>query len=106
SNTVPVHGTVTLRSQPLEKAGLIFFSDQGRPVSADVSNGAYQAEVPPGDYVVSVTIPVELPPNYKEGAPMPPPKVALPEQYTTRVKTPLKATVSPGQSEPIDFDLK
>jgi hypothetical protein len=47
-----------------------------------------------------------LPPNFKEGDRVPPPKLIIPDQYSSRAKSTLKATVSPGQSEPINFDLK
>jgi hypothetical protein len=105
SDTVAIHGNVTFHSQPLASAALTFFPEQGRPVTAAVTNGAYQADVPTGEYVVAVNIGMELPPNYKEGEPVPPPKVKLPEQYTSRVKTPLKATVN-SSNQTIDFALK
>jgi hypothetical protein len=53
-----------------------------------------------------VTVGAELPPGFKEGDLMPPPKVALPPEYTTLAKSTLQATVTPNQSEPIDFALE
>jgi hypothetical protein len=70
------------------------------------SNGDYEAELPPGEYVVTVMPGSPKPENYKEGDPLPPPKVVLPPDYASRVRSPLKATVAEGQSEPINFELK
>jgi hypothetical protein len=60
----------------------------------------------PGEYTAIVLIGVNPPKGYKEGDPIPPPKIALPEIYTSAAKSPLKATVAAGKSEPIDFELK
>lgn len=62
--------------------------------------------MPPGEYVVTVMIGASLPEGYKEGDPIPPPKFKLPEEYTVRGKSSLKATIKPGQSEPLNFELK
>ena len=85
----------------------MFFPVKGRPISAALMpEGEYSVELPPGDYEIVVSVGYELPPGWKEGDPIPPQKVVLPAQYTTRAKTKLKATVAPGQEEPIDFVLK
>ena len=87
-------------------ASLNFFPESGRPAAAVVENGAYAAELIPGDHTVVVLIGATMPPGYKEGDPIPPAKVVLPEGYTSRSKSTLKATVKAGQKDPIDFDLK
>jgi hypothetical protein len=106
SDTVPVSGKITYRGQPLTSAGITFFPTKGRTVTATAAQGEYATELAPGDYVVVVAVGVEYPPGFKEGDPAPPPKVVLPAEYTVRAKSTLKATVKPGQAEPIDFDLK
>ena len=106
SGKVAVHGRVSYRGAPLESASLTFFPEKGRPEPTTVSNGEYSAQLMPGEYSAVVLIGVNVPPGYKEGDPIPPPKVVLPEEYTSRTKSTLKATVKAGQKEPIDFDLK
>jgi hypothetical protein len=107
SRSVPVGGTVSYRGEPLAGASITFFPASGRPIYASTSeNGAYRAELAPDDYIATVRFVGKLPPGYKEGDPIPPPKLVLPPQYTTRAKSALRATVAPDQSEPIDFTLE
>jgi hypothetical protein len=106
SNTVQVQGQVIYRGEPLDSAGITFYPQKDRPVTGVVSQGAYAVDLAPGDYDVTITVGSEIPPGFKEGDTVPPPKVALPDEYTLRAKSTLKATVAAGQSEPIDFDLK
>jgi hypothetical protein len=106
SDAVPISGQVSLRGEPLAKASVTFFPKVGRPVGAAILNGAYKTELTPDDYTVVLDVVPEFPKGFKEGDPLPPPKAALPEEYTSRVKSTLKATVKAGQSEPIDFELK
>lgn len=107
SNTVTVRGHVTYRGEALTNAALMFFPTVGRPTSAVLSSeGNYTTELPPGEYVVTVNVGAELPPGYKEGDPLPPSKFILPDEYTTRAKSKLTASVAPNQDEPIDFALQ
>jgi hypothetical protein len=103
---VSVEGNVSFRGAPLSKASLTFFPTAGRPVSVVVVDGQYQTELMPGEYTAVVDLAAELPPGFKEGDPVPPPKLVLPEKYTSRAKSPLKATVVADLDKPIDFDLK
>jgi hypothetical protein len=103
---VPVHGNVSYRGTPLTRTLITFFPASGRPVGTLITDGKYAAELPPGDYVVQLTVSVDVPAGYKEGDPLPPVRYSLPAEYTTRAKSTLKATVKEGQTEPIDFDLK
>jgi hypothetical protein len=106
SGGVSVHGKVSFRGTPLDKAALTFFPTSGRPIGASVAGGEYETELMPGEYVAVVDVAAELPPGFREGDPVPPPKVVLPDLYTSRAKSPLKAVVTAGQDAPIDFDLK
>lgn len=103
---VSVQGNVSFRGSPLDKAALTFFPTAGRPIAVSVAQGTYSTELTPGDYVAVVDVPIELPPGFKEGDPVPAAKVVLPVQYTSRAKSPLKATVSSDSREPINFELK
>jgi len=106
SDTVTVHGMVSYRGQPLTDAALTFFAATGRPTTVAVdSSGAYSAELPPGEFDVIVGVSAQIPPGWKEGDRLPPPKVVLPAQYTTRAKTSLRAAIAPDQADPVDFDL-
>jgi hypothetical protein len=106
SGKVQVQGKVTFRGEPLERAAITFFPDSGRAESAAVENGSYTAELAPGNYTAVVLVSPTLPAGYKEGDKIPPPKVVLPVEYTSRMNSSLKPTVKPGQSDPINFDLK
>ena len=104
--TAPVRGHVSYRGEPLANAGITFFPAKGRPVTAAVTQGDYAIELAPDDYTVVVNVGSELPDGYKEGDPVPPPKVVLPGEYSARAKSSLKARVMAGQTDSIDFDLK
>src|SRR4051794_9011937 len=107
SSSVGVEGHVSYRGKPLKSGLVTFFPAAGRPVSATLAeDGAYGAQLEPGDYDVIVGIGVDIPKGYKLGDPPPPQSVVLPAEYTSRAKTTLKASVKIGQTEPIDFDLK
>jgi hypothetical protein len=106
SGAVPVHGHVAFQGQPLASALLTFFPEKGRPVGAPILQGEYKTELMPGEYTAVVAVAPEFPKGFKEGDPLPPPKFVLPDEYTIRTKSTLKPTVKPGQSDPIDFDLK
>ena len=60
----------------------------------------------PGEYTVTVAVGIEYPKGFKEGDPVPAVKIVLPDQYTSRAKSTLKAMVNKGQNAPIDFELK
>jgi hypothetical protein len=106
SGAVPIHGHISYRGQPLAASSVTFFPDTGRPVTAPAPQGEYAAELMPSDYTATVAVGIEYPKGFKETDPLPTPKVVLPDTYTVRAKSTLKATVKAGQDEPIDFDLK
>jgi hypothetical protein len=107
ANTVKVRGHVSYRGEAIANGTVTFFPASGRPVVAPLSGeGEYTAELTPGEYVVAIMIGATIPEGYKEGDPLPRPKITLPDEYTVRAKSSLKASVTAGQSEPINFDLK
>jgi hypothetical protein len=106
SGTVPIHGHASYRGEPLKRAVLTFFPTKGRPESISISQGEYASELTPGEYTVTIIVPTELPRGFKEGDPTPPPAVELPDEYASRAKSTLKATVKAGNDQSIDFDLK
>jgi hypothetical protein len=106
SNKVSLEGSVTYHGQPLANGSIAFYPLAGRPVIAALAeDGAFSAELEPGDYTVTVDAPSQLPPDFHEGDPVPPPKLVLPPEYTTRAKSKLTASVKEGQTEPINFAL-
>jgi hypothetical protein len=102
-------GRVTHRGRPLPNASLMFHPEQGHPIGTGTdAEGAYTAEVPPGEYRVTVNVGIEVPPGWKEGDPEPPPpKIVLPPVYTQRAKTELHISVATdGEPQTADFGLK
>ena len=99
SGAVPVHGRISFHGEPLSKGAITFFPATGRPVGAAISQGEYNAELMPGDYTATVDVVPEFPKGFKEGDPLPPPKVVLSDEYTIRTKSTLKATVKAGQND-------
>jgi hypothetical protein len=106
NGTVAVKGHVSYKGAPLNSGTLTFYPTTGRTTGAAISGGNYTSELAPGDYAVTVSVAQELPPGFKETDTPPPIKFVLPETYTSRAKSTLKASVQRAQSEPIDFDLK
>jgi hypothetical protein len=107
SDEISVQGRVTFRGQPLPSGSVTFFPATGRPVNTPLGDdGAYSTQLPPGEYAVTVSYTEPLPEGFKEGDPTPTPKFVLPQEYTTRARSKLTATVSEDLDEPINFDLK
>ncbi|HEX4412213.1 MAG TPA: carboxypeptidase-like regulatory domain-containing protein [Lacipirellulaceae bacterium] len=107
SNGVPIHGHVAYQGQPIESCALIFYPEHGRAAVASTdAAGEYHTNLPAGEYAVTVNISVKPPAGWKEGDPLPTPKIVLPDKYTSRVKTSVKAEVKAGQTDAVNFDLK
>lgn len=105
-NLIAVEGQVTYKESPIASGAVMFFPAAGRPtIATSDASGRYTTKLPPGEYKVTVTMSVQLPPNWKEGDPVPPQTLQIPPQYTTRVRTPLLTTVTPSGAEPTNFDL-
>jgi hypothetical protein len=106
ANRHSVSGTVALGGRPLPNGVVQFFPAAGRPAVATIDDfGKFSVDLSPGDYEVTVNVSVKLPPGWKEGDPVPKQELVIPAEYTTRARSPLKATVVDGQTEPIDFVL-
>jgi hypothetical protein len=107
SGRIPVQGNVTYRGEPISNAVITFYPPTGRPIAAPISpSGTYTAELLPNQYTVVVNVGVTLPSGYKEGDPVPRPKIVLPAEYTTHARSRLTATVSHSTRAPIDFNLE
>jgi hypothetical protein len=107
STAVAVDGNVTYQGKTFDNGSITFYPAAGRPVNTPITaDGAYAVELEPGEYVVGVNYSEPLPPGFKEGDPVPPPKFVIPPEYSTRAKSKLSATVAADQSEPIDFKLE
>jgi hypothetical protein len=102
---VTVEGTVTFQDKPIESGTLTFFAAQGAPVTAVINGGSYSCQLEPGEYRAVVAVGVTLPPGYKEGDPIPPQAMTLPDKYSSRLNTPLTASVSADQAVGINFEL-
>ncbi len=106
SNGVPVKGHVTYEDQPIVHGALMFFPPRGRAIAAATdATGAYAVRLEPGEYTVTVNVSVQLPAGWKEGDPVPRQEIVLPTEYTTRVKTPLQASIAASGEQSIDFVL-
>jgi hypothetical protein len=101
-----VAGCVTYRGQPFSNASITFYPASGRPVSAAITEGEYSVRLQPGDYKVTISLGVYLPSGWKEGDPIPPRKMVLPQQYSSVLHTQLTAKVSEDQSDPVNFKLE
>ncbi len=106
SSGVPVQGAVSYNGQPIAHGALMFFPPHGRAIATSTNaTGEYAVTLAPGRYEVTVNASVRLPEGWKEGDPVPPQEIVLPTQYTTRIKTPLQATIASSGEQSIDFDL-
>ncbi|MCA9234183.1 MAG: carboxypeptidase regulatory-like domain-containing protein [Planctomycetales bacterium] len=106
-NGVDVQGAVTYQGRAVPRGIVSFSPTSGRPINAQIDDaGKYAVRLPPGEYRVTVTLSTELPEGWKEGDPLPRPKVKLPPIYSNPVKTPLTATIAADQATPVDIELK
>ncbi len=102
-----VTGQVSLQGSPLTDATLMFYPPNGRATPVPLEkDGTYSIVLPPGNYRVAVMQGANMPEDYEEGDPIPPPENPVPKKYSRRQGSPLEATVAPDQSEPIDFALE
>jgi hypothetical protein len=102
-----VSGTVIVAGQTMGEGALNFFPVGGdRPIGTPVSaDGTYSQSLPPGDYSVVVVTSTMPPEGWKEGDPLPPPKVKVPQKYAQPRSTPLKLAVG-ADDMTHDFELE
>jgi hypothetical protein len=103
--TSQVSGVITVDGKPVGPSAVSFFAaGKGRPIATSTGGeGQYQIQLPLGDYKVVVVTSSELPAGWKEGDPVPPPRVAVPLSYAQPVTTPLTLQVT--STEPLTHDL-
>jgi hypothetical protein len=107
TNMVSVHGRVTYGDEAIPKGSVTFYPTAGRPINTPLSaDGSYKTALTPGEYVVCISAAAPPPPGYKEGDPLPPPKIVLPPEYSTRATSKLTASVGGEGQTPIDFNLE
>jgi hypothetical protein len=106
SSVTSLSGRVLHEGEPLSNASLMFYPAEGRPLIAPLSEGDYSVELPPGEYRVTVNLGAELPSGWKEGDPVPPTTRKLPRQFSSRLDTPLTATVrAEGEGQTSDYNV-
>lgn len=101
-----VSGTVKFQDKPIESGSLTFYPASGPGVTTVIEGGAYSCELEPGQYRATVVVGVTLPPGYKEGDPVPPQEVVLPEVFGSRLETPLTALVTDGGIVTVNFEME
>lgn len=117
SGAVPVSGKVTYNGQPVANANVIFTPKNGRPaVGKTDAEGKYTlSNVGKDDGAVEGVQTVTITPNYDQPPPMigtpeakkwKPPKAPFPARYGDPKTSNLTATVTRGDKEPINFELK
>lgn len=105
--TTTVSGAISYKGKPVTSGLINFLATGGRPMGGAIgADGAYEFELPPGDYQVRIDAPPPLPEGFKEGDPLtnlgPRP---LPEKYANFNTSGLTATVTAGEAQTIDFAL-
>jgi hypothetical protein len=107
SSGVRITGNTSYKGQPIPGGVIMFYPTEGRAVSASITaDGSYSVDLNPGNYVVTVDVGIERPPGFKEGDKLPPAKMVLPMEYTTRTRSKLTASVTKEGNRTIDFPLK
>lgn len=100
-------GAVTVKGVPVT-SGIIGFQREGAPLAGGPigTDGSYSVTLSPGEYKVRIDAPAPMPPDWKEGQPLPPPAPRpVPESYADFDTSGLTATVTGESSQNIDFAL-
>ncbi|MCA9229311.1 MAG: hypothetical protein KDA57_01560 [Planctomycetales bacterium] len=102
-----VRGKVSFRGEVLDRGSLRFFGSEGRPVGSVIGeDGAYEVELPPGQYQVSVSLPPQGAAGVLDAETPPPPDPnALPDRYTRAQTSGLSVTVGP-QGGTVEYNIE
>ncbi len=104
AKVVPVRGTVTLDKKPLADGKIVFSTPGKAPEALPITNGTFEGKVEAGERKVEILAYKDAPPVPMEGVPPGENKVNyLPARYNSESQ--LRATVSPGGSLDLKFDL-
>jgi hypothetical protein len=105
-NSTTVRGTISYNGKPVTFGAINFFRAGTRPLGGAInSDGSYECQLPLGEYQVRVDTPPPLPPNYKEGDPIPQTPRPVPEKYASFATSELKATITAESPQQLDFVL-
>jgi hypothetical protein len=101
-----VVGTVTVAGKPLTRGLVNLIPDNGGPPvgGAVSSDGSFRFKVPLGSYRGTVVAEPQLPSGWKEGEPLPPLKLDVPEKYSSPITSGIVATIQ--STEPYRLELK
>jgi hypothetical protein len=101
---VPVRGTVTLDKKPLGEGEIVFSTPGKAPEALPIKNGTFEGAVEEGERKVEILAYKDAPAVPMEGEPAGSNKVNyLPGRYNSESQ--LRATVKPGGSLDLKFDL-
>lgn len=107
--TQQVKGEVTYQGKPLDHGLVSFFPVGAKSINAAISpEGKYETQLLPGEYQVIINSPPQLPQDFKEGDPLPPPDPnALPAKYSRQQSSGLFASIKTQEgTQNLDFNLK
>lgn len=101
-----VRGKVEVAGKPLTRGLVNLIPDNGAPpvggpVSAD---GSFAFLAPLGSYRVTVVAEPQLPAGWKEGDPLPPLKLDVPEKYSSPLTSGISTSIS--STDPVRLELK
>ena len=98
-----VSGAVTYEGKKLDRGLVNFFAEGQRPRGGPIrADGTYECFLPAGSYRVIVSVGPELPPGYREGDPIPPQKLSVPEKFAN----PRTSGMVIDVSEPQTYDIR
>ena len=106
--TTKVQGKITYQNKPATNGLIAFLKSGSKPITAAIQpDGAYAADVPPGEYKVRVDAPPAMPEGWREGQPMPPlgPR-SVPDKFANFSNSGLTATIGSESPQQLDFPLK
>ncbi|MBA3480739.1 MAG: hypothetical protein H0T51_02890 [Pirellulales bacterium] len=103
---ISVKGTITYNGKPANNGVIAFLQTGGRPIGAAIQpDGAYEAQIPPGNYQVRIDAPPAPPAGASEREPLPMGPRSVPEQYANFATSGLTLTVGDESGQQHDFKL-